>query len=109
MNEIQFRKQILLRESELHRAALKAELAGLEEATAWIDGAIGIARQARPLVVGLSAVVGLFLASRLTGDRGNGGFLKRLLRWGPVAYKVWRTVSAWRQQRAEDRPQPPAP
>ena len=109
MNELQFRKQVLLRESELHRAALKAELAGLEEATAWIDGAIGIARRARPLVVGLSAVAGLLLASSLKGSRGGGGFFGRLLRWGPVAYKIWRTVSGWRRLAAGGRGQAQAP
>jgi hypothetical protein len=106
MNELQLRKQALLLESELNRAALRADLARLSASAAWVDEAIGFARQSKPLVVALGAGAGLLLARRLTGAQGGGGMVSRLLRWGQMAYTVWQGVSSWRRRNAEP---PPAP
>jgi hypothetical protein len=107
MNEIHLRKQALLLESELHRAALRADLTQLAASAAWIDHTVGVVQKTRPLFLALGAGAGLLLARRLTGPRGGGGSgLWRWLRWGQMAYGVWRTFAAWRERRAGPSPAP---
>jgi hypothetical protein len=92
VESLRLRKQLLVLESNLNRAALQAEWGNVRAATAWVRSARQTFHQVRPWLVLLAP-----LAGYLTARRPNRppGVLRRLVsawRWIRALLGVWEAV-----------------
>jgi hypothetical protein len=88
MTELQERKRLIVLQSDLHRALVRAEVANVRAQWGWLIGARAQARSAG-LWLGLgTSALGLWAAWR-----GH-----RLARWIPAAQAAWTWYRKYRQQ-----------
>lgn len=99
-HSLQLRKQLLLLESELNRAALREDLNRIRSKTSWFGG-IGDNPNAAPGSSWLMKAAPLagILATAAAGPAG--GWVKRGLRLVQIAaaaYPIWKAVTAGRDE-----------
>jgi hypothetical protein len=91
--DLQLRKRVLILESNLNRAALRAEWENLRTATAWVGQAAQTFQSVRPWLLLLAPVAGILT---VRGMRRPAGALSRVLaalKWVGPAVAAWRSVS----------------
>lgn len=80
LTELAERKRLLVLQSDLHRAVLRAECVSVQARFAWLNGARGQARSASRWLAAGAAATGL-----LAAWRG-----RKLAGWIPAAITAWR-------------------
>ncbi|MBL9176249.1 MAG: hypothetical protein JNL10_22085 [Verrucomicrobiales bacterium] len=99
-HSLQLRKQLLLLESELNRAALREDLDRIRSKTSWLGGLAGNpdAAPASSWLIKAAPLAGI-LATAAAGPAG--GWLKRGLRLVQIAaaaYPIWKAFTAGRSK-----------
>ena len=104
LDKLNLRKQALLLESSLNRAALQAEMRSLRSATTWVREASSVSREFAPLLALLAPVAG-FLVAR--GARRSASWFNRMMtavKWIGPLYGLWKSYFAGRKESEAGKP-----
>jgi hypothetical protein len=104
LDKLNLRKQALLAESSLNRAALQAEIRSLRAATSWVREATSVSRELSPLLVLLAPVVGFLVARRARRVASWLGRVVTAVKWIGPLYGLWRRFSSGRNEAEAGKP-----
>ena len=90
LEKLNLRKQALLLESSLNRAALQADIQRLRSATTWVRGASSVSRELTPWLTFLAPVAGFLMARRVRRSRSWFGRIITAAKWAGPLYGLWK-------------------
>ena len=94
LSPLQLRKQALLLESHLNRAALQGQVQDLRASTQWVGEAAAACRKLSPWLLLLAPVAGILTVRSLGRPRSVIGRLVSVLKWVQPLYALWRGFRA---------------
>jgi hypothetical protein len=89
LNELAERKRLLILEADLHRTIIGVECRGLRSRVESLNGLRGQISAKRPWFIGGGALAGLMALRHW----------RKLLRWAPQAFAIWRVFKKKRTRR----------
>jgi hypothetical protein len=104
LDKLSLRKEALLLESSLNRAALQAEIRSLRAATSWARQVTHVSQELSPFLVLLAPLAGFAVAR---GVRRSGSWLNRIVtavKWMGPLYGLWKRWAPGRNEPGAGNP-----